>query len=206
MVTLPESSEQYLKFKELNTEHYRISRGSSRYYSEETDSASSSFSSFSSSTSSEFDSTEFENNNSWNFIEGDILHPTLLQTEMESIQVVEGYLDRKEESGLFPKWMKSFCRICGTKMFFSDENLIVIDFIDLLQVKQVHWGSTKSLKFSVEDYSGHKYSLRADNEALKLYWTVKIRSVARYLQKELSSTTSKSERPCTLLKDLLSVS
>jgi len=175
----------------------------SRYIEGESDSASSSFSSTTSS-SSEFDSTDFENNN-WNFIERDLDYPAL-QTEMESIQVVEGYLDRNESSGLFPKWTRSFCRLCGNKIFFSDENLIVIDYINLLDIKQVHWGSTNSLKFSLEDYSGHKYTLRAESETLKLYWTVKIRSVARFLQKELSMESINKPKGCSRMKNLLPVS
>jgi len=188
--------------KEQNIKNLRPLTISKDY---ETDSASSSFSScVSSSSSSDFDSAEYYNLN-WNFLEEDLeeINSTLaLQTEMESIQVIEGYLDRKEDNGLFPKWSRSFYRLCGSKLFYSDENMIIINYIDLLRVKAVHNGSPKSLKFCIEDFSGHKYSLRAMNDTMKLYWTVKIRSVALLLQKEIQKSTNSDQ---CVFKKVLSV-
>jgi len=115
-----------------------------------------------------------------------------LQTEMESIQVIEGYLGRQEDCGLFRKWKKSFHRLCGSKLFYSDENMIVIDYIDLLRVKEVHGESSKSFIFYIEDFTGHKFALRADSDALKLYWIVKIKSLAKYLQHNRDVPTSNS--------------
>eukprot|EP01114_Cavostelium_apophysatum_P017634 TRINITY_DN5293_c0_g1_i1.p1 TRINITY_DN5293_c0_g1~~TRINITY_DN5293_c0_g1_i1.p1 ORF type:complete len:119 (+),score=15.55 TRINITY_DN5293_c0_g1_i1:281-637(+) len=99
---------------------------------------------------------------------------------MES-QILEGFLERKEESSLRSAWVKSFCRVCGTKLFYSDQRQVFIGYIDLSKLVRVEYG--KPMELILTEHSGKKVIFRADQEARYAFWIATVSTIAKHLKK-----------------------